>query len=370
MLDDDYNFTTEALAYAIKCCEAEKYHFPYSIDQVIDAMTHYCDASGHVAKEIYPDTKTWKLRQNLHPESYLTAKRRKQNEINLIRLAMEASEKSTLKLLSMDHGRDFVAKNSKALYYFVLSLFDDCNVSCYDSLKIDDEVIINFVTESIAFDAQMAQPLPMSNDDFSFLMKLIQNDLLIIFSSDSPQIDHTLIQMYSKKAKELVEYAQSILRQTLDFAWKHRNRTNISKLDIRMKKKVLKDDISMIQQIESYVCQHYVNWKVDKCRENAVTTNRKIGKVLSGWLGMNLETAFHRWKKWAKTRILRRLKDEMERQEAEKYNEEDRALQIHNAKHEIQKWNKEFDEFSESYYWKNKETGDITWEEPQLQNYL
>ena len=301
---------------------------------MIDGFSHYNDASGPVAHELSPGN--WALKRKLTLERYLTEEIRKQNEINLIRRAMEVSERSALKVLSAEQGRDFVVSLAKVLYYFILSLLDGCDATRFDLFRVDESKVIMLTTQLSLLSAKSEANI--SQADKSFLTQLIQNDLLLLVCPESSQINQSLVHSYSKKAKELWQYAQDLLRKTFESMLFTKSKKKYSEIGSVISLKLRKLEVETIKQIESYICQHYINFKVDQCRENALITNRKIKKVLSRWMGMSLEIAFLRWKKWCKSKIRQRLNDEKEKQRAIDHDTEDKALQFELARIKQLNW--------------------------------
>ena len=324
---------------------------------------NYSDAAGIVAQNLHV---FWRIRSDLRFEKQLTEERRKQNEINMVRLAMAASENAILNMLQSEMGQTFIIAIAKKLYNLLLPLFEISSKA--ESVNLDTRIIL--LIENIPDEVQEAiskfDPPLMSAEDLNFLLLLVQKDLrILLLSEQSHESGKPMVRLvHDKKAKDLKYYAQTILYDVLNLMKKEEEDSTIF-ISLRKKGKATKNhDIKMIKRIESYLCQHIVSFKVDQCREKAIITNQKIRKVLSGWMGMSLETAFKKWQKRTKARIKQRKKD-AERKEKEKLFEEgDQALQLANAKKEFAKWIKKWDKFSDRYYWIHEESRITTWTEP------
>ena len=74
---------------------------------------NYSDAAGIVAQNLHV---FWRIRSDLRFEKQLTEERRKQNEINMVRLAMAASENAILNMLQSEMGQTFIIAIAKKLY--------------------------------------------------------------------------------------------------------------------------------------------------------------------------------------------------------------------------------------------------------------
>lgn len=125
-----------------------------------------------------------------------------------------------------------------------------------------------------------------------------------------------------------------------------------------------------VQVMEDVLRKEYVNTEIDKRRKAAEETNRKMKAILSSWLGMSTEEAFFGWKEGIQEAKRGRKRDAKAQMRADRLKYESNLALLEYAKRQIGLWQEKWDEFNDVKFWEKEKTGESTYDEPTVDQFL
>ena len=126
----------------------------------------------------------------------------------------------------------------------------------------------------------------------------------------------------------------------------------------------------MQQELEHETYVQYISNAAAVARRRAERDFYVLGRIRNQWKGLGMELCFREWKKWVRTKTKRNRADLRKTWRLEKKQYECDLITYHLAKAQLSMWEKFTDVYSDKPFWKNWQSGDMTWDEPLVEDYI
>jgi hypothetical protein len=126
----------------------------------------------------------------------------------------------------------------------------------------------------------------------------------------------------------------------------------------------------MQQELEHETYVHYISNAGAVARRRAERDFYVLGRIRNQWKGLGMELCFREWKKWVRQKCRRQRADLRKKFRLEKKQYEADLITYHLAKAQVSMWKKQTDVYSDTPCWKNWQSGDMTWQEPLVEDYM
>merc|ERR1719326_1854170 len=93
-------------------------------------------------------------------------------------------------------------------------------------------------------------------------------------------------------------------------------------------------------------------------------------RVAASWRGMDTRVVFDAWRQWARVEIEKRHQVAKRARKRKELEHAGMLALEEMAKYEVSLFERQYDEWNERTYWKNRETAEIVPEEPDLGMFL
>ena len=93
-------------------------------------------------------------------------------------------------------------------------------------------------------------------------------------------------------------------------------------------------------------------------------------RVAASWRGMDTRMVFDGWRQWARVEIEKRHQVAKRARKRKELEHAGMLALEEMAKYEVSLFERQYDEWNERTYWKNRETSEVTQEEPNLGMFL
>ena len=139
---------------------------------------------------------------------------------------------------------------------------------------------------------------------------------------------------------------------------------------IEFKNSFTRDHNEKLNELIVDLKRQYVERESYRARKKVKTEHMKLRKIMSAWTGLGMRDTFKEWKVWTKHRVRQRRRDTRKSNREARFEYEQEMANKDFATWNLAKWQRNWDEFNDLPYWVHNVTGELTYDEPNIEQYI
>jgi hypothetical protein len=139
----------------------------------------------------------------------------------------------------------------------------------------------------------------------------------------------------------------------------------VPKALLEFKNSMTKDHNEKLNELMVDLRRQYTERESYRARKKVKGEHQKLRKIMSSWTGLGMRDTYKEWKIWTKHRVKQRRRDVRAKNREDRFNYEQEMANKDFASWNLDKWQRNWDEFNDLPYWVHGETGESTYEEPR-----
>ncbi|GMI08986.1 hypothetical protein TrVE_jg11434 [Triparma verrucosa] len=194
----------------------------------------------------------------------------------------------------------------------------------------------------------------------------IQIDKLLDTLANLPE-DALLTQLVDKYEADLAKIVKEIEKKAAKGSLAERI---LPKALIEFKNSMTKDHNEKLNELMVDLKRQYVERESYRARKKVKMEHIKLRKIMGAWTGLGLRENFDEWKVWTKHRVRQRRRDIRKKNRENRFQYEQEMANKDFAVWNLNKWQRNWDEYNDLPYWVHNVTGESTYDEPDIEAYI
>ena len=322
------------------------------------------------------------VKMNITLERELEERQRQQQERKTVKEASEAAEKSAKDYLETDEGQIMIRRMAEQRAHELQATEADSKFKGaleFEFRRKRKRLEKTFKKKEKKMQKQRNEAHDELEKKKEALMEKGKDMVGWAAEQNDAAIDKVLEQLANLpedlKLKQLVDKYEADLAKMVKEIEKKAAKGSLAerilpKKLIEFKNSFTRDHNEKLNELIVDLKRQYVERESYRARKKVKTEHMKLRKIMSAWTGLGMKDTFKEWKVWTKHRVRQRRRDVRKANREARYGYEQEMANKDFATWNLSKWQRNWDEYNDLPYWVHNVTGELTYDEPDIEQYI